>query len=274
MNRDKVLLEEFIINHSAEAARLLEQMTTEQVFSFVEKISTDLAVILFRDMDLSLAYKCLEGLEIGKSVKIIEALPINTAASFLRRMEKTKREEILEKSEKNISRLLTQMLYHAKDTAGALMDPQVIVIPSNLNVKEAFERVKKSKQQFLNYLYVTNPEGKLLGIVKLEDLIVSESKDQIINVMNSEFPHFYSEVEVEIIKDHPGWLEYRSIPVLDRAGVFLGALSQKVIKKLELEGTRKTPKHAILAGNALGELYRIGLTGLLNSALTINKQRD
>lgn len=274
MNRDKVLLEEFIVKHSTEAARLLEQMTSEQVFSFIEKSSIDLAVILFRDIDMFLANKCLEGLEIGKSVKIIEALPVNTAASFLRRMDKSKREEILEKSEKNISRLLTQMIYHAKDTAGALMDPQVIVIPSNLNVKEAFDRVKKSKQQSLNYLYVTNAEGKLLGIVKLEDLIASESKEQIINVMNSEFPHFYSEVEAEIIKDHPGWLEYRSLPVLDRAGVFLGALHYKVIKKLGLDGIKKVPRHAMLAGNALGELYRIGLTGLLNSVLTINKQTD
>jgi magnesium transporter len=213
-------------------------------------------------------------LEVEKAVKIIETLPINTSALLLRRINKTKSEDILEKSEKDISKQLTQMLYHSEGTAGALMDPQVIVIPSELTVKETLERVKKRKNQSLNYLYVTNSEGKLAGIIKLEDLIASESKEQITNVMNKEFPHLYSEVEVKKIVEHPGWLDYNAIPVLDRSGFFLGALDQKVIKKLEAERTKTVPKQAMLVGNALGELYRIGLNGLLNSVFTINKQTD
>jgi magnesium transporter len=274
MNRDKILLEEFIVNHSADAARLLEQMTFEQTYTFIEKISTDLALILLPEMDVYLAYKCLEQMEVEKSVKIIETLPTNTSASFLRRMSKIRREEILEKSEPTTARLLAPILYHPEDTVGAFIDPQVIVVSSELNVKEAFEKVKKSKQQFLNYLYVTSPEGKLLGIVKLEDLVASESKDNINNVMNTEFPHLYSEVEAQKIADHPGWLEYSALPVLDRSGIFLGVLNYKAIKKLELDKTKKIPKKVILAGSALGELYRIGLTGLLNSALSIKKQTE
>jgi magnesium transporter len=272
MNRDKILLEEFIVNHSADAARLLEQMTFEQIYTFIEKISTYLALILLQDMDVYLAYKCLEKMEVEKSIKIFEALPVNTAAAFLRRMDKVRREEILGKSEPTTARLLALILYHPEDTVGAFIDPKVIIVPSELNVKEAFEKVKKSKRQFLNYLYVTNTGGKLLGVVKLEDVIASESKEIINNVMNTEFPHLYSEVDIQIIADHPGWLEYSALPVLDRSGIFLGALNFKVIKRLELDKTKKTPKKAILAGSALGELYRIGFTGLLNSVLTINKQ--
>jgi magnesium transporter len=274
MNRDKVLLEEFILNHSKEAARQLELMTFEQVFSFIENISAELAVVLFQEMDVHLAFKCLKELEIEKSVKIIEVLPVIAAASLLRRMDKTEREEILEKSEPTISRLLDHILYHAEGTVGALMNPQVIVISADLSVKEAFERVKKSKGQLLNYLYVTNPEGKLVGLVKLEDLIVFGLKEHIANVMNSEFPYLYSEVEAKKIADHPGWIEHSALPVLDRTGLFLGAINQSVIKKLELDVTKKLPRQAMLAGNALGELYKIGLTGLLNSALSINKEAD
>lgn len=274
MNRDKVLLEEFIVHHTADAARLLEQTTVEQVFSFIEKISENLAVLLFKELDVYLAYRCLDELSIEKSIKIIESLSANTAASFLRRMDKIKREEILEKSEKKISRLLAQMLYSAEDTAGALMDPQVPIISEELNVKQVLERIKKSKQQSLKYLYVTNPEGKLSGIVRLEDLITAESKKKITNMMSSEFPYLHSEVEVKRITDHPGWLKYSALPVLDRSGVFLGVLNQTVIKKVVTEQTKKLPEQAVLAGNALGELYRIGLTGLFKSALSINKQTE
>jgi magnesium transporter len=272
MNRDKELLEEFIANHTFDAARLLEQMNFEQVFSFVEKIPADLAAFLFKELDAYLAYKCLDQMAIEKSAEIIELLPVNNAASILRRMNILKRKEILEKSEKNISRMLTKMLYSAEDTAGALMDPQVPVISEELNVKEVLERIKKGNQQSLKYLYVTNPEGKLSGIVRLEDLITAESKEKITNVMNSEFPHLYSEVEVKVITDHPGWLKYSALPVLDRSGVFLGVLNQTVIKKVVTEQTQRFPKQAVAAGNALGELYKIGLMGLLKSALSGIKQ--
>jgi magnesium transporter len=274
MNRDIELLEEFIANHTADAARLLEQMNVEQVISFVEKIPADLSALLFQELDVYLAYKCLDAFAIEKSIKIIESLPVNTTASILRRMDKIKREEILEKSEKSISRLLAQVLYSAKDSAGALMDPQVPVISEELNVNEVFERIKKGKQQSLFYLYVINKEGKLSGIVKLEDLVTAESREKITNVMDTGFPHLFSEVEIKVITDHPGWMKYSALPVLDRSGVFLGVLNQTVIKKLVTEQTKKFPKQAAAAGSALGELYRIGLTGLLESALSGIKQTE
>ena len=92
--------------------------------------------------------------------------------------------------------------------------------------------------------------------------------------MDKEVPYLYSEVEIQKIPDHPGWFELNALPVLDRSGVFIGELNQSVIRKMDINKKRKVPQHAIAAGNALGELYKLGLSGLLYSTSVKNKANE
>ena len=274
MDNDRILLEEFITNHTTDAARLVEQLKVEQISSFINNLSIDLSVMLLKEMDMFMATRCLEEIETEKSAKIIEKFPTSIASSFLRKIQKEKEEQILNKMEPKISESLSQMLHHMENTAGALMNPQVPTILENLNVKEAFDIVKKSKQQSYEYIYILDGDRKLIGIVKLEDLIIAEPKEQIASIMDKEVPYLYSEVEIQKTLDHPGWLELNALPVIDRSGVFIGELSQSVIRKMDINKKRKVPQHAIAAGNALGELYKLGLSGLLYSTSVKNKANE
>lgn len=274
MNTDNILVEEFIVKHIEDAANLLERLKVEELAPFFNNLDTELLVKLMREMDIYVAHKCLEKMDIAQSVKVIESLPIHLASLFLRRMQKEQKDLILENMEPHISKSLAQMLYHSVNTAGALMDPQVPTITVNLSAKEALTRFRKNKEQPYQYIFVLNQDRRLVGIVRLEDLVVAESKEQINSIMDKEFPHLLSEVEIKKVVDHPGWLVYNSLPVLDRSGVFLGALSYSVVRKTEIDKIGNVPKQAVLVGNALGELYRIGLSGLLYSTLVPKKAAE
>ena len=99
----------------------------------------------------------------------------------------------------------------------------------------------------------------------MEDLIVTGSKEQLVSIMKTDVPHLLADTDFHKILNHPGWIEYTDLPVIDRSGGFLGALNHGEITRLEISKNRKKPEQAVLAGNALGELYRIGLSGLLYS---------
>ena len=274
MKSDEILLKEFITNHSSDASRLLEQLKFEQLVPFFNKLQTELSIELIQEMDMYPALKCIEEMETKSSGKIIEGLPTNLASSFLRKMKKEKREQLLQQIDPHVSRSLEQMLFHFENTAGALMNPQVPTISENLNVKEAFDRVRKNKQQSFQYIYVLNQDLKLLGIVKLEDLLVADPKEQIDSIMDKEFTFLFSEVEIKKVADHQGWLDYNSLPVLDRSGIFLGALNQGVLRKTDIDKSSKISRHAVIASNALGELYRIGLSGLLYGSSVQTKETE
>ena len=267
MSSDQVLLEEFILNHGTEAARIVEQLKMDQLIPLFNSLQVELTVVLLLEMDVYSAYRCLEETEEEKTARILENLPATIASLILRRMNDDKKERILNRLETNTAALLKQMLYHLPGSAGAQMDPQVPVLTEEINVKDAFDRVKKSKQQSYEYIYIINQERKFTGIVKLEELVIADTKEKMISLVNKDIPRLYSEVEINKIIDHPGWEEYNALPVVDREDIFLGTLYYSVIKKTGKEKTKGFPKHAIMAGNALGELYRIGLSGLIFSTL-------
>ncbi len=176
------------------------------------------------------------------------------------------REIILTKLSPEISLPLNQMLSLSVNSVGTLMNPLVPTLPDDINVKEALELIRKNKQQLFHYIYITRHDNIFAGLVKLEDLIVTDSNEQLDSIMKTDVPHLIVDIDFHKIINHPAWIDYTALPVLDRSGVFVGALSHGVLRKLEIDNKIKKPKQAVVAANALGELYQIGLSGLLYSA--------
>ena len=133
MDADQKLLEEFIANHSRDAARIIEQLNTEQLLPVLEKIPVDLAVILFIEMENYAVINCIELMEIDNSIKIIEKLPVQLNALLLRRMNSNLKELILAKISPDISVSLNQLLRYPENSVGAMMDALVPTLPDDID---------------------------------------------------------------------------------------------------------------------------------------------
>lgn len=274
MNKDKILIEEFITNHSAEAANLLEQMNADTVSHFISKLESDLSVILLRELDVFLAASCLEKIDLEKSVKIIEKLPTLSETSILRRMKSEIRNKIIQNLDTQLSISLSQMLQYEDNTVGSLLNPQVHIIESNLTVKEAIDKVKKNKSMLSSYIYVIDSRFKFLGIIALKDLITADPKEQITNIIDYDVPYLFADLGIAKIKEHSGWLDYDALPVTDRQGILLGAVEQTAVRKINIDKQHLVPKEAMQASTALGELFKIGLSGLLYSTSDKAKSKE
>ena len=266
MDADQQILEEFIKSHSPEAARLIEQLSTEHSLALIDKIPIELAVLLFEQMEQYSVIKCIESMEVDRAVKIIEKLPVQLSATLFRRMNTDSRGTILAKVTPQLSLSLNQILKYSENSVGALMNPLVPTLPNDISVKDARERIKKHKRQLFHYVFITQRDNTFAGIVKLEDLFIAGSKEPLESIMKSDVPHLLVDTDVHKIVNHPGWVEYTALPVLERLGNFLGAFNQGEVRKIENDKKIKVPSKTTKTGNALGQLYRIGLEGLIHSA--------
>ncbi len=267
MDTDQLLLEQFITHHGKDAARMIEQLKIEHSLALIEKIPIEIAVILFKKMEQFEVARHIEEMEVEHSLKIIEKLPVQLNASILRRVNSNVREMILEKIPSEISLPLNQMLNFYSNSVGTLMNPLVPTLPDDISIKDALDRIRKNKQQLFHYIFIISHDNIFAGIVKLEDLIIAVSKERLVSIMQTDVPHLFADTNLHKILNHPGWIEYTDLPVLDRSGIFLGALSYGEVKKMEMDNKIKKPKQAVLAANALGELYQIGLSGLFSSVV-------
>jgi Mg/Co/Ni transporter MgtE len=267
MDTDHILIERFMKDHPAEAARILEDLNIPDVVSFIGEIPTDLAVKIFRHLERYSAVRCLEELDVERSATIVEKVPPEIAVVFFRRIRKELREPILNGMSKDISSILRGMLRYPEDTAGALVNPLSFSLPEDITVAEAMKRVKKGAEKTSYYLYVVKRDQTLSGVINMRELMLADPEEHLASVMHADVVRLSAEANLRAILDHPGWASCHALPVVDHDGVFMGAIRYTVLRRIEVDDQGgRVSKQALAASNALGELYRIGLTGLLRSA--------
>ena len=86
-------------------------------------------------------------------------------------------------------------------------------------------------------------------------------------VMHMKVERLSAELGLNAILDHSGWIEYHAMPVVDNKDTLIGVIRYKTIRQIKVDSEKvHQPHHALAASVALGELYKIGITGLIRSA--------
>jgi len=275
MNSDRIILDKFITHHPADAARILERLPIEETAAFLKEIPSDLSVAIFNQLERYTAVKSLELIGPEQAAAIVEKLPLQVVAIFLRRLNKELRTEILRLVSEESSTLLRRMLNYPADSAGALADPLVLTVPEDLAIKEALQRVQKRPQKALYYLYIINRNQILTGVLTLRELMLAPPGEHLSRVMHPSVERLSADLDFQAILNHPAWQEFHALPVVDNTGVLLGAIDYETLRRIEKGGKRKRlPRHALNASVALGELYKIGVSGLVRSATIPLKDRS
>lgn len=150
------------------------------------------------------------------------------------------------------------------NTIGVLMVP-AIVVNKEMTVQDAVEIIKSNNENLESYLYVIDLQGSFEGAVKLNDLLVADRDSTLEELMITDIPRFLPETPIKNVLDHPAWYDYRSLPVIDSYGKLVGTLPFKMTKETAFKASGQSTKQILETGSALGELYLVGLTGLLQS---------
>jgi hypothetical protein len=78
-----------------------------------------------------------------------------------------------------------------------------------------------------------------------------------------------AEAPLESVFVHPGWREFDALPVVDRDRRFLGVIRHRRMRQLVEQSRSLTDEgQAVRTVLALGEIYWLGLCGLLQGIAT------
>ena len=266
MNTDEKILEVFIESHSLEATQIIEDLNDGEVAALIQELPVELATRVMNLMNKNKAARCIEAVDKKLAAELIERMDITSAELLLRQLDDQLRDSLLKKIPKKTASVISQKLTYPENSVGALMNPLVITFRENVTVNEAITKIKEQKLHISMYAYIVKSNNKLAGIIKLEDLLVADKDDKISSIMKKDVPILFADTLIEAVLLHPGWLEYYALPVVDRAEILVGTVKLETIRQITINSDQKNKKQAMQAGSALGELFRIGLTGLVRSA--------
>jgi magnesium transporter len=266
---EKLLAQNFIEEHPADAALILERLSINEAVAYLDQQPPRLAAAVLQKMVASTAAECIACLSPQRYGQIVSMLPLDVAAALLRRLAAQRREHLVEQAPRGVAPLLARLLRYPENCAGALMDPQVLALPEDITVSEGSARVRRAPRRTLYYLYVIDREQKLVGVLNLRELMLAAPRDALAAVIRREVTTISALADRTAIIDHPGWRHVHALPVVDDRGVFLGVLRYETLRRIE--GETKSPPPAAGALDAVltfGELCWVGLAGILTDLTT------
>lgn len=265
MDRASNVIDHFIRAHAAEAARVLENCSLDDLAAFFEGIPPDLAISLFNTMESSIAVACLERMPAAEAGSAVGGLPADRAAHLVRRMKTETTAAILDALPDDFTTHLNRLLRYREETAGALMESLVFTVPPEVSAGETLDRLRTSRSRVLYYLYAVDRDRILAGVISLSELLGADEGSSVASIMCRKVMFLRTEDSLASVLVHPSWMDYHALPVLDEQGLFAGVLRHKTVR--QQAGNVDRLLRPGQAGTALGELYRIGLSAMAKSAL-------
>ncbi|HEY6631350.1 MAG TPA: magnesium transporter [Rhizobiaceae bacterium] len=103
-----------------------------------------------------------------------------------------------------------------ENTVGEMMEPALAVLPQTATVQEAIDFLRNHEaSRQITYMYVTDAENRLVGLVVLRDLILSEPHERLSEVMLPEPFALTPEMELDEADKAAIHRHYPVYPVVD-----------------------------------------------------------
>ncbi|MCX6166736.1 MAG: magnesium transporter [Sphingobacteriales bacterium] len=238
---DAVLKELLTEYHASEIAIILEGLPQESRDRIINILPSDLASDVLSEMDAeSHPERILENLNPEKRSEIVEELDYDDATDIISQLPEEQQNEILLELDEEDASTIRNLLTYAEDTAGGIMNTQVLKLNGKSSKKEALDEVIRQSEEMEEFytINVIDDDNVLLGIVSLKDIIKSKNSIKVAELIQVDFVYVLADTDQEEVAKLISQYNLTSIPVVDEEMHLLGRITfDDVIDVLEEENT-------------------------------------
>ncbi len=205
-------------------------MQNTQVGLAAERITQDELLREVRRRPPREAAEFLEHGPVAQVVGVFTELNPAVVQDLLPELSEERCAEILAAAPADVARQWARNQTYAEDSVGRLMEPPAAVFPPTLSVGEAIEKLRDLvKTRFITYCYITDPTGRLLGLVTMRELLFADNESRLEDVtlrdvfsLKPDMP--LSEAMRRVVQRH-----FPVYPVCDDAGRLVGLVRGQVM---------------------------------------------
>lgn len=250
----KVMKEEIFAYHENDIAAVLGMLTPAERQKLYRLLDARALSDIFEYLEDIGPY--FNELNIRKKVAILSEMDADKAAVFLRQVEKTERNMLLDLMDDESKRDVAMIDSFDEDEIGSRMTTNYIEIRCGLTVRQAMQELVRqaADNDNISILYVIDESRTFYGAIDLKDLIIARDTTDLESLITTSYPYVYAQEAIEdCIERMKGYSE-DSIPVLDNDNKLLGVItSQDIVQVVDDE---MGDDYAKLAGLAAEEDLR------------------
>ena len=170
---------------------------------------------LIADMDQDELVAAVEDLDIDDLADLVEDLPDTVIDQVLKSMDRENRER------------LEQVLSYDEDSAGRLMNPDVVTVRADTTVDVVLRylRLRAELPDHTDHLYVVNRRHQLIGWVALQSLVTCDTHTPINALIDGDLTALNVDASAEEVARQFSDHDWISAPVVDENNILLGRVT-------------------------------------------------
>ena len=226
--KDDILKERLAELHAVDIADIFYQLNFQEVKKLYKLLDDEKAGNVLIELEDELKEDLLLSFTTKEIAEQIDQMDSDDAADVINELPENIQDEVLSHIEDHEQASdIADLLNYEEGTAGSLMAKELVSVNSNDTVESCMQQIRaQAKDVHIIYaVYVIDENEKLLGILSLRNLIVSESEKKIGEICDANIitvkTNTPSNEVVEIMEKY----DLVVLPVIDSLGRLMGRIT-------------------------------------------------
>ncbi len=212
--------------HAHDLASIFGVLPRPQWPDVIARLDIDRISDLMEELPDHLRDDLAEHLKHEELTEVIEAMASDDAADVLADLPAPLARDVIEALPREDRREVETLLKYPEDSAGGLMQVELVAVPETANVAQTTEAVRANAEEVSTYyfIYVVDDEDRLVGVLNLGALLLAPP-DQVIGELIERNVHVvHPEVDQEDVARLFRRYDLVALPVVDDRGRLLGRI--------------------------------------------------
>ncbi|OQY40492.1 MAG: magnesium transporter [Spirochaetaceae bacterium 4572_7] len=265
MHKSLINIREYLDIFDDEALNnAIKDLTIPEILDQWDEFSNEEMIKLFTHVDQDFKVSLISEIPAQDQEYIIENLSTSGINNTLSKMEPDDLVDLIQQISPNVRQAVWDSLPEKireeseflfkfdEDDAAGLMTPRYAAIKNNITVSQAITFIRKNveKVETIYYIYVIDELKKLTGVISLKEILTSDDKILISDIMEKDVISVREETDqehvVKIMEDH----DLLALPVINRYNKLLGIITiDDAIDVMREEQTEDVYKMGAMSGD-------------------------
>ena len=228
--------------HPSDIADIMEDLTHKERVLIFNSLDKEKAARTLVESEPNVQSSFFKNLKMNRITEILETIPSNHAADILSLMSRTKAEQLLKCIHPEIAKKIREILNYPRESAGALMSTNFVVIPKDYTAQETITLLRKLRPspERTYHLYVVDKANHLLGVLSTRALLTAPPSKMVSKFMRKEVVKIKLDAQKEDITNALAKYSLFVLPVVDENNVIKGVVkADDVLTEIMPESWKK-----------------------------------
>lgn len=235
--------------NEVDIAQFMDTLSSEQALVVFRTLKKDLASDVFACMEIEKQQDIINSIGDAELQGIIEDLFVDDAVDMVEELPANIVKRVLSVATPQTRSMINQYLQYPENSAGTIMTSEYVALKKTMTVKDALLYIRSHAvdKETIYTCYVTDSKRRLEGVVTLRDMVLSPSETLIGEIMDDHVIKTTTTEDKEEIAAVFNRYDFLSLPVVDQENRLVGIITvDDAVDVMEQEATEDIEKMAAL----------------------------